>query len=65
MLSEMIAFSDNCSSAIKKNKLVNYKQDLQKQLEGYTSFDNKGDLLLFTKVKGLILDIIHNVDVVE
>lgn len=61
----MIAFSDNCTQAIKKGKLANYKQDLQKQLDTYTSFDNKGDALLFSKVKGLILDIIHNVDVVE
>ena len=27
-LSEMIAFSDNCSQAVKKGKLANYKQDL-------------------------------------
>lgn len=64
-LSEMIGFSDNCAQAIKKGKLANYKQDLQKQLEGYTSFDNKGDNLLFSKVKALILDIIHNIDVVD
>lgn len=64
-LSEMISFSENCAQAIKKGKLANYKQDLEKQLENYTSFDNKGDVLLFSKVKGLILDIIHNVDVVE
>ena len=44
---------------------MNYKQDLQKQLEGDTSFDHKGDVLLFSKVKALILDIIHNIDVVE
>ena len=42
-LSEMISFSDNCQGAIKKGKLANYKQDLQKQLESYTAFDNKGD----------------------
>lgn len=64
-LSEMISFSDNCAQAIKKGKLANYKQDLQKQLEGYTSFDNKGDTLLFSKLKALILDIIHNIDVVD
>jgi len=61
----MIGFSENCAQAVKKGKLVNYKQDLQKQLEGYTSFDNKGDNLLFSKVKALILDIIHNIDVVD
>lgn len=27
-LSEMISFSDNCSAAVKKGKLANYKQDL-------------------------------------
>ena len=64
-LSEMIAFSDSCAQAIKKGKLANYKQDLMKQLEGYTSFDNKGDNLLFSKVKSLILDILHNIDVVD
>lgn len=64
-LSEMITFSENCSKAIKSGKLANYKQDLQKQLETYTSFDNKGDQLLFSKVKALILDIIHNIEVVE
>lgn len=48
-----------------QRRLPNYKQDLQKTLEGYTSFDNKGDVLLFAKLKALILDIIHNVDVVD
>lgn len=64
-LSEMIDFSDKCSQAIKQGKLANYKGDLLKQLEGYTSFDNKGDDLLFNKVKALILDLIHNIDVVD
>ena len=64
-LGEMINFSINCVKAIQANKLQNYKQDLQKQLESYTSFDNKNDNLLFSKVKALILDIIHNISVVE
>mgnify|MGYP006090208885 FL=1 len=29
-LSEMVGFSDSCAQAIKKGKLANYKQDLQK-----------------------------------
>jgi dynein heavy chain 2 len=61
----MIQFSQNCVNAIKQGKLANYKQDLQKQLEGYTQFDNKGDNLLFSKLKALILDIIHNIQVVD
>ena len=28
-------------------------------------FDHKGDHLLFTKIKALILDLIHMIDVVE
>ena len=61
----MIKFSNNCVKAIQQGKLANYKQDLQKQLEAYTSFDNKGDALLFSKVKALILDIIHNIQVAD
>ena len=61
----MLNFSNNCIQAIQQGKLQNYKQDLQKQLENYTSFDNKGDGLLFSKVKALILDIIHNIAVVD
>ena len=64
-LAEMLNFSNNCVQAIQQGKLQNYKQDLQKQLESYTSFDNKGDSLLFSKVKALILDIIHNISVVD
>ena len=29
-LSELVGFSDSCAQAIKKGKLANYKQDLQK-----------------------------------
>jgi dynein heavy chain 2 len=61
----MTNFSTNSVKAIQQGKLANYKQDLQRQLESYTSFDNKGDDLLFVKVKALILDIIHNISVVD
>lgn len=64
-LSEFIKFSDNCEQAIKKGKLANYKQDLQRQVEGYTGLDTKGDGLILSKVKALILDILHNADVVD
>ena len=60
-LAEMVMFSQNAVKAIKAGKLANYKQDLQKQLVSYTGFDNKGDSLLFSKLKALIMDIIHNI----
>ena len=61
----MLNFGRNCVNAIKQGKLQNYKGDLQRQLESYASFDHGGNDLLFVKVKALILDIIHNVDVVD
>ena len=64
-LSEMIKFSDRCADAIKKGMLANYKGDLQKQLETYTTYDHKGNHLQFLKLKALIQDIVHNIDVVD
>ena len=61
----MMNFSSNCPNAIKQGKLANYKGDLEKQRDSYTSFDYKGNTLLFSKLKALILDIIHNIDVVD
>ena len=61
----MIHFGNNCISAIKKGKLSTYKIDLQKTLEMYTSFEHGGDMLLLSKLKALILDIIHNIEVVD
>ena len=48
-LAEMVHFSNNTIQAINKGKLSNYKIDLQKNLENYTSFDHGGDLLLLSK----------------
>lgn len=64
-LAQMIKFSDECVAAIKQGKLENYRGDLKKQLESFAIFEHKGDFLLFNKVKALILDVIHNVDVTE
>jgi len=64
-LSEMVHFSNNAIQAIKKSKLSNYKIDLQKTLEVYTSFDHGGDMLLLSKLKALTLDIIHNIEIID
>ena len=61
----MVHFSNNTTQAIKKTKLSNYKIDLQKTLEAYTSFDHGGDILLLSKLKALTLDIIHNIEIVD
>lgn len=64
-LSEMVNFGNNCVNAIKQGKLQNYKGDLQRQLESYANFDNGGNDLIFLKVKALMFDLIHNIDVVD
>ena len=61
----MVHFSNNTTQAIKKTKLSNYKIDLQKTLEAYTSFDHGGDMLFLSKLKVLTLDIIHNIEIVD
>ena len=61
----MIIFSSECENAIQSGKLGDIKQSLQKKLESYTSFDNKGNNLLISKIIALILDIIHNIDIVD
>jgi dynein heavy chain 2 len=61
----MLQFSNNCVNAIKKGKLQNYRGDLMQQLASYTSFNHQGDNLLLLKVKALIIDILHNIDVVD
>jgi hypothetical protein len=35
------------------------------QLASYTGFNHQGDNLLLLKVKALIIDILHNIDVVD
>ena len=64
-LSEMVNFGRTAVGAIKQGKLQNYKGDLQRQLESYAGFEHGGNDLIFVKVKSLILDIIHNIDVVD
>jgi dynein heavy chain 2 len=51
--------------AIKEGKLKNFQKDLKDQLDVYANFDYKGDALKFSKIKALILDLIHNIDVVD
>ncbi|KAJ3344816.1 Cytoplasmic dynein 2 heavy chain 1 [Entophlyctis luteolus] len=70
-LSEYINFTSKCSDAITKGTLSAFNRELKSQLEKYTSF-NASDIddpderkVLELKVKGLILDIIHFIDVVN
>ena len=70
-LAEQIRFTDNCEKAIANGSLSSFNKDLESQLESYTSVDmseSSGQTaghVLELKLKALILDTIHAIDVVH
>ena len=73
-LAEMIRFSENCEEAIRQHDLSGFVRRLKSQLESYTSVNvsdagtgqvDVGVHVLELKLKALILDTIHNIEVVE
>ncbi|KAK3100036.1 hypothetical protein FSP39_013759 [Pinctada imbricata] len=70
-LAEQIRFTENCEQALSKGNLTGYNKDLAGQLDSYTSVDlsdSAGDVqghVLDLKLKALILDTIHAIDVVR
>ncbi|NXK72907.1 DYHC2 protein, partial [Amazona guildingii] len=71
-LAEQIQFTEDVESAIKDHDLQQLELELMAKLEHYTSIDNgiqdSGSTesgILELKLKALILDIIHNIDVVK
>lgn len=65
MLSEMLNFNSVVQKSIKGNKLISLKDDLVSKLDSFTKFRDQGSFLDKLKLKSLILDLIHNIDVVE
>lgn len=63
-MSEQIRFTEQCEKAIQAGTLSNILSELQNQLESYTSVD-PGSVVLQLKLKALILDLIHSIEVVE
>lgn len=70
-LAEQIRFTENCEKAIASGSLSSFNKDLESQLESYTSVDmseSSGETaghVLELKLKALILDTIHAIDVVH
>ena len=67
-LTEAIKFSEKCEEAIKSGKLNKLLSDLERQLDSYTSTDLDDDdnsKVLQLKLKALVLDLIHYIDVVK
>ncbi|KAL9646809.1 hypothetical protein ABK040_013671 [Willaertia magna] len=64
-LQDSISFTRKCEEAIKGKSLQTLLSSLRTQLSQFTSINAKDDEVLSHKVKSLILDIIHNIEVVE
>ncbi|KAK6172722.1 hypothetical protein SNE40_016326 [Patella caerulea] len=69
-LAESIRFTENCEEAIRRNSLHEFLRELENQLESYTNVDlSEGQdvegKVLELKLKALILDTIHLIDVVN
>ncbi|XP_019385809.1 PREDICTED: cytoplasmic dynein 2 heavy chain 1 [Crocodylus porosus] len=71
-LAEQIQFTEDVENAIKEHNLQQIELELMAKLEHYTSIDTTMDDpgsgesgILELKLKALILDIIHNIDVVK
>ncbi|XP_075054902.1 cytoplasmic dynein 2 heavy chain 1 [Mixophyes fleayi] len=68
-LAEQIQFTDDVENAIRGHNLHEVELELTAKLEHYTSIDDTSGTddagILELKLKALILDIIHNIDVVK
>jgi dynein heavy chain 2 len=70
-LAEQIQFTDRCEAAILHSGLTEFQIEMEGQLQGYTSADVQSGqegpemLVLELKLKSLILDTVHNVDIVQ
>ena len=67
-LAQAIEFTENCEKSIKSATLPNFLNENKDQLDSYTSVDLENDEssnVLELKLKALILDTIHYVQVIE
>ena len=66
-LAQSIKFTDDCESAIEQGKkgLSSLHAQLKATLNEFTSHDLSSEPLMQLKMKSLVLDLVHNIDVVE
>ena len=64
-LAESIRFSQITNSSITSGKLMGYKQDLNSRLQDLTALTRTATPLNNFKLKSLILDVIHSIDVLD
>ena len=64
-LAEMVTFTSKAESAIQRNALPQLQKDLRALLAEYTSADYTGYRVMQLKLQALVLDLIHNIEIVE
>ena len=65
LIAENIKFSDRCEAAISDSSLSDLNEQLLEMLQNYTSFDLTTQPVMNLKIKALVLDLIHNRDVID
>lgn len=64
-LAEQVRFCDQAEVAIKDGSVGDLKKSLQDTLRELTSLDLSTELLMSLKVKALVLDLVHHIDVCD
>ncbi|CAM9134653.1 unnamed protein product [Chrysoparadoxa australica] len=64
-IAEMIKFTDSVEAALSRGNVGSLMKPLKAMLEQYTSCDLSSQALMQLKIKSLVLDLVHNMDVVE
>jgi dynein heavy chain 2 len=63
-LSQQIKFTDEAEAAVEENSLDALQKQLHAQLKKFTSLDMSSQPLEQLKMKALVMDLVHNIDVV-
>jgi len=64
-LAEEIKFTNRVETALQNNKLGSVGQSLEDLLSQYTKYDLSTQPLLNLKVKALVLDLVHNMEIIS
>jgi dynein heavy chain 2 len=64
-IADMHHFTQKAESAMGQGKLAAFRGELMKQLEEYTSYNAEGHRVMQLKLQSLVLDLIHNIDIVD
>ena len=64
-LSEMVRFTSKCEVALQSGALDALRSELRGHLDQYTASDYDGQPVMQLKIKALVLDTIHHLDVVD